>query len=130
MREVYIKEISTMLAPFEIFSLFKNEDEVVFLDSGKDFEGAGRYSFLGINSFITIKGDTKEYELNGEAFKGDSLDKIKNLLEEYKIDNNTHLPFVGGGMGYFSYDLGRDFEEITVIAKEDIEIPKVYFNFL
>ncbi|MCM1990637.1 aminodeoxychorismate synthase component I [Oceanirhabdus seepicola] len=129
MREVYIKEISTKLAPFDIFSLFKNEDEVVFLDSGKDFSGSGRYSFLGINSFITIKGDTEEYVLNGKASNGDALNKIKGILEEYKIINNTHFPFVGGGMGYFSYDLGRDFEQIIEMAQEDIEVPKVYYNF-
>ncbi len=129
MREVYIKKISTKLAPFDIFSLFKNEEQVIFLDSGKDFEGSGRYSFLGINPFITIKGDTKEYLLNGKAADGDVLDKIKGILEEYKLDNNTEFPFIGGGIGYFSYDLGRDFEEITEMAKADIEIPKVYFNF-
>nr|WP_276575987.1 aminodeoxychorismate synthase component I [Oceanirhabdus seepicola] len=109
--------------------MFKNEDEVVFLDSGKDFSGSGRYSFLGINSFITIKGDTEEYVLNGKASNGDALNKIKGILEEYKIINNTHFPFVGGGMGYFSYDLGRDFEQIIEMAQEDIEVPKVYYNF-
>ncbi|WBW96000.1 aminodeoxychorismate synthase component I [Oceanirhabdus sp. W0125-5] len=129
MKEVYIRQINTELTTFDIFSLFKNEEEVVFLDSGKDFSGSGRYSFLGINPFIKIKGDTKEYVFNGEAANGDVLDKIKDILQDYKIENNTNFPFIGGGIGYFSYDLGRDFEKITEIAKEDIEIPKIYFNF-
>lgn len=35
------------------------------------------------------------------------------------------LPFLGGALGYFSYDLGRRFEKLPVQAKQDIAVPEM-----
>lgn len=35
----------------------------------------------------------------------------------------THLPFIGGALGLFGYDLGRRFERLPVQAAADIEVP-------
>ncbi|UWH30152.1 aminodeoxychorismate synthase component I [Aeromonas veronii] len=35
----------------------------------------------------------------------------------------THLPFIGGALGLFSYDLGRRFERLPVQAAADIAVP-------
>ena len=41
--EVIYKEITTSLDDFSIFSLFKDEDEVIFLDSSMKNKNIGRY---------------------------------------------------------------------------------------
>ncbi|PCI63638.1 MAG: aminodeoxychorismate synthase, component I [Gammaproteobacteria bacterium] len=33
------------------------------------------------------------------------------------------LPFIGGALGYFAYDLGRQFEVLPDTAKQDIDLP-------
>ncbi len=35
----------------------------------------------------------------------------------------THLPFIGGALGLFGYDLGRRFERLPVQAAADIAVP-------
>jgi para-aminobenzoate synthetase component 1 len=50
------------------------------------------------------------------------LDKtLATLLP--RIENSVDLPFIGGALGYFSYDLGRRVESIPVIATNDIHTP-------
>ncbi len=38
---------------------------------------------------------------------------------------DTELPFVGGALGYFSYDLGQYFEKLPKIATRDINLPEM-----
>ncbi|MXP67375.1 aminodeoxychorismate synthase component 1 [Pantoea sp. Aalb] len=40
-----------------------------------------------------------------------------------KVKSNSNLPFQGGAIGLFGYDLGRRFEKIPQIAKDDITTP-------
>ncbi|WP_252738987.1 aminodeoxychorismate synthase component I [Colwellia sp. D2M02] len=35
------------------------------------------------------------------------------------------LPFLGGALGYFAYDLGRRFEKLPSIAEQDINLPEM-----
>ena len=50
-----IKEISTKLNSFEIYTIFRNEDNSFILDSAMDPKKLGRYSFIGFNPFKIIK---------------------------------------------------------------------------
>lgn len=38
-------------------------------------------------------------------------------------EQDKFLPFLGGALGYFSYDLGHRFEQLPVIAERDIDAP-------
>ncbi|MCY6957690.1 aminodeoxychorismate synthase component I [Clostridium brassicae] len=124
-----IKEITTELDSFSIYSIFKDEKESVFLDSARDKKTLGKYSFIGINPFITFKSKNSMCFMNGKQYKGDAFEELKKIIEKYKFLNYTKLPFVSGGIGYFSYDIGRKIESLPNYAKEDIEIPDCYFNF-
>ncbi|MCY6484691.1 aminodeoxychorismate synthase component I [Clostridium aestuarii] len=124
-----IEEIDTELDAFSIYSIFKDLNESVFLDSGMDRERLGRYSFIGLNPFITFKFKNDTCFFNGKRYEGDVFEELKKIIKKYKLKNNTHLPFIGGGIGYFSYDLGRNLEQLPEIAFEDVDIPHCYFNF-
>ncbi|MBK5245263.1 MAG: aminodeoxychorismate synthase, component I, partial [Eubacteriaceae bacterium] len=54
-----IKEIKTTLTSFELFVLFKEYPYSFFLDSGRDSDNLGRYSFIGFDPFLvfTSKND-------------------------------------------------------------------------
>lgn len=129
MIKALIEEVSTELDAFSIYSIFKEEKESVFLDSGMDRKRLGKYSFIGLNPFITFKSKNSRCIINGEEYEGDIFEELKNLIKKYKLKNNTELPFIGGGIGYFSYDLGRSIEKLPQAAVEDVDIPNCYFNF-
>ncbi|MEK6266342.1 MAG: aminodeoxychorismate synthase component I [Clostridium sp.] len=127
--KLLIEKIQTKLDGFDIFSLFKEDLNTIILDSARDAEILGRYSFIGLNCFLTFKSKNGTCYKGEEVYAGDTFEELNKILEEYPIENNTGIPFVSGGIGYFSYDLSREVEELPNIAMEDIDIPHCYYNF-
>lgn len=126
---VILKNIVTTLDAFDIYSIFKNEKNVILLDSGMDYENLGKYSYIGVNPFLVLKGRNNKCSLNDEECLCDVFDKLSELLNRYKIENTTRIPFVGGCIGYFSYDFSLEIESIASKSKEDIILPHYYFVF-
>jgi para-aminobenzoate synthetase component 1 len=127
--KLIIEKIQTKLDGFDIYSLFKEDSNTILLDSARDAETLGRYSFIGVNRFLSFKSKNGMCYKGAEVYVGDTFEELNKITKEYAIENNTDLPFVSGGIGYFSYDLARELEELPNIAKEDIDIPHCYYNF-
>lgn len=115
-----ITEINTGLSSFEIFTIFKDEKDSFILDSAMDPNKLGRYSFISSNPFKVLK-----YKNNEE----NPLNNLQYELKKYKVKNNTHLPFVGGAVGYLSYDLGNYLEKLPKTSKDDTNVYDLYFGF-
>jgi para-aminobenzoate synthetase component 1 len=50
------------------------------------------------------------------------------LLEIYKLDHcPAPVPFLGGAVGYFSYDLCHFIERLPSTAIDDLNLPESYF---
>lgn len=124
-----IEKVQTKLDGFDIYSLFKEDLNTILLDSARDKETLGRYSFIGVNCFLKFKSKNAICNTLDKAYAGDTFEELNKIMKEYYIENNTELPFVAGGIGYFSYDLGRELEVLPNIAKEDIDIPHCCYNF-
>lgn len=129
-----IEELKSDLTSYEAFSiLYKTEkykNDIIFLDSQMEFENVGRFSIIGISPFLTIKFKNQDVYFNEEKRScKDIFNFLKEEISKYNIENNTKLPFIGGAIGYLSYELGRNIEKIPSIAIEDIDIPWCYFNF-
>lgn len=124
-----IKEINTKLDSFDIFSIFKDEPNIIYLDSSNNDTRLSKYSFIGINPFITIKYENNICKYNDTIVDTDIFLLLKKVIKDYSCVNNTHFPFISGGMGYFAYDLARNIEKIPEISKKLVDIPDCYFNF-
>lgn len=124
-----IKEINTMLDSFDIFSIFKNQPNIIYLDSSTNDTSLSKYSFIGINPFITIKYENNICKYNDTIVDMDIFVLLKKVIKDYSCNNNTPFPFISGGMGYFAYDLARNIEKIPEISKKIVDIPDCYFNF-
>lgn len=127
--EIFLKEIAAKLDPFDIYSAFKDEKNISFLDSAMDPDNLGRYSFIGVNPFLVLKGRKDECYINNVKQTCDVFDKLREILSENRIENNTGIPFIGGCIGYLSYDLGLTLEDIKESSDEDIRLPHYYFIF-
>lgn len=51
------------------------------------------------------------------------LDTIQHEIITKCIPSDYELPFLGGALGYFAYDLGRRFESLPTQAIKDINVP-------
>jgi para-aminobenzoate synthetase component 1 len=116
------------------FELFKNRPFSFFLDSGMNPQRLGRYSFLGSDPFLIMRSRGSDITLirpEGETtISGNPFDVLGEPLREYKLDGNPgELPFVGGAVGYLSYDLGHFIEKLPSRAVDDLQLPECYLAF-
>ena len=116
--EIVIKEIVTGLSSFELFSLFRDRKHCFFLDSGMDPQKLGRYSFIGFDPELTLTAKAGV----------DAFAELKALLEEYQLDYAGELPFIGGAVGYFGYELRHQVERLPKEAHDDVQIPDSFFG--
>ena len=126
-----------MTAP-ELFELIKDRPDSFFLDSGMDPQRLGQYSFLGSEPFLVVssRGSEitlvrgQEHEIQPRLYRGNPFDTMDELLEVYKLDYcPTPVPFLGGAVGYFGYDLCHFVERLPSTAIDDLELPESYFAF-
>jgi len=105
-----------------------------FLDSGMDPQRLGRYSFLGNEPFLVMSSRGSEITLvRGQKHTvqhGNPFDAMGKLLEEYRLDPcPAPVPFLGGAVGYFGYDLCHFIERLPSTATDDLRLPESYFAF-
>ncbi len=129
-----IEEVSTPLSAPEVFGLFSGRPMSFFLDSGMDAENLGRYSFIGSDPFLimTNRGDSLTFlGPNGrESKKGNPFEALEELLKEYAMEGpHSPTPFIGGAVGYFSYDLCHFVERLPSTAIDDTLLPECYLGF-
>ena len=129
-----IEEIDPELSPLDAFELFRDRRFSFFLDSGMDPHKLGRYSFIGSDPFLVISTRGSEITLAGHAEKsrldGNPFDAVNHFLEVYRLDScPSPVPFVGGAVGYFSYDLCHFIERLPSTAVDDLKLPECYLGF-
>ncbi len=129
-----IEEIDTELSPLSAFELFRNRQFSFFLDSGMDHHNLGRYSFIGSDPFLVLSSYESEVILTEGTQKrrlnDNPFDVLGHFLELYRLDScPSPVPFVGGAVGYFSYDLCHFIERLPSAAIDDLKLPECYFGF-
>ncbi|MFA5922130.1 MAG: aminodeoxychorismate synthase component I [Methylococcaceae bacterium] len=104
-----------------LFSSIAGQPWSVFLDSGYPSANQGRYDIIAADPVCTLvtHGDITEITRNNLSIKSsaDPFDLVKQQLVSDFISVDD-LPFNGGAIGYFSYDLARRLETLPVIAED------------
>ncbi len=60
-----------------------------------------------------------------ERSKEDPFTMIKRWLQAHAVARVADIPFAGGALGYFSYDLGRSIETLPEIAASEMPLPEL-----
>lgn len=60
-----------------------------------------------------------------QHYEEDPFTVIKRLLAPHKVERKADVPFAGGALGYFSYDLGRSIEPMPELAAQDTPVPEL-----
>jgi len=130
-----VEEIDTQLSPLDVFELlFEGKHFSFFLDSGMDAHKLGRYSFISSSPFLILSSRGSEITLTRgtekSSLRGNPFDVVNNLLEIYHLDSSfPPIPFLGGAVGYFGYDLCHFIERLPATAVDDLQLPECYFGF-
>jgi para-aminobenzoate synthetase component 1 len=125
-----IKELDTYYDPFYTYNLFKDNIDSIFLDSSKEDKVLSKYSFIGINPYKKFISKGRKVLIDNEVYKDvDPFEELEKLINTYKLDIQSDIPFVSGAIGYFSYDIGRILENLPDSSSEDFSIPDSMFIF-
>ncbi|MDD5044572.1 MAG: aminodeoxychorismate synthase component I [Candidatus Omnitrophica bacterium] len=102
-----------------IFQALKEERNCFFLDSGIN-NSLGRYSFLGCAPFQVLK-----------VKKSDPFKELDGVLKRNRIKPFKNAPpFLGGAVGFLSYDFGLLLEnKLKNLYGATPNIPDAYFAF-
>ena len=108
------------------FELVRHLPWAVFLDSTKNTSQDNRYDIIAADPFLTLctKGEKTVIEQRSGHKKTSELDPFHLLqlqLKSFPIQRTTSLPFCGGAIGHFGYDLGRRIEKLPNIAIDNEE---------
>jgi para-aminobenzoate synthetase component 1 len=69
-------------------------------------------------------------EKEREVQRGNPFDTIGKLLEAFRLDHcPAPVPFLGGAVGYFGYDLCHFTERLPSTAVDDLRLPESCFAF-
>ncbi len=118
----------------ELFEKLRHLPWPAFLDSGRPRSTQGRFDILCADPVCRVishgsrcwreQPDGSRQPLDGSPFQ--ALQSV--LLAEGLGDcppQDSELPFDGGALGYFSYDLGRNLERLPQQAENDIDLPEM-----
>lgn len=101
----------------------------MFLESGR----GGHFTIAAWNPLATAQSVEEGLLVNWkndrqEILQGESLALLEELVAEYRISYNVDLPvFQGGAIGFVAYDYARKIEVLPNMAKDDLQIPDIYF---
>ncbi|MEL7438646.1 MAG: aminodeoxychorismate synthase component I [Pseudomonadota bacterium] len=114
-----------------LFSRIESQPWAMLLRSASNTHIDSRFDVLVANPIATLEtvaGDTRiktesqQYLSQQDPFL--LLDELQQqLLPNLELDSECDLPFVGGALGYFSYDLGRRVESMPELATKDLQTP-------
>jgi len=147
-----VEKVKLNASPVCVYAAFKDSPYSFFLDSALSSppaldstrSGRGRFSFIGTEPFLIFKSKKDRIVLDWitgkERLRGNPFFVLKDLFAKFKINpQNCNIPFTGGGVGYFSYEL-KEFNEpclrthssdgrSSVRGPGEIDIPDCIFCF-
>ncbi len=128
---IKVREIQTDFNPLEVYNVFKDEMDTILLDSSKEDRTLSRFSFIGLNPFMTFQAKGNTCLIDNVEVSGEPFEVLENLIEKYKTSEDLYsdIPLISGAIGYISYDICRILEDIPNSSMEDFNISDMKFVF-
>ncbi|MCO7188359.1 MULTISPECIES: aminodeoxychorismate synthase component I [unclassified Pseudoalteromonas] len=116
-------ELDISLSTIEVFDTLASAPLAILLDSSDAKHENSRFDIMSINPVCILEARAGQFYLDGAHVERDGFTIMQEKLAELKAISHPDLPFCGGWLGYFGYDLGRYIESIPQSAVQDIAIP-------
>jgi para-aminobenzoate synthetase component I len=111
------------------FAAVRHLPFAVWLDSGRPLSHYGRFDIIAAapQRLFTTHGATTQITNGTGAIESSTQDPFfllqHSLVANQPFEAESGLPFIGGALGYFGYDLGRRLEKLPVLAQADVALP-------
>ncbi len=128
--------VGDLETPISAFLKLCPDGSAFLLESAAGGEQVARYSFLGYNPFLVVKGQGLEVEMcwcDGRRVKTEQgpFAVLRTLFREYGLPAHPAIPrFCGGAVGYFGYDNVGLLEPVGESPQDELGLPDTYLQFM
>ena len=125
----FLSEVPYLPDTSSLFDGIASDPWAVYLDSGQPGSTMGRYDIVTSDPGVTLvtRGESTEISTR-EGRRWESRADPFALLRE-QLGNSEpdrcDLPFSGGAIGWFGYDLARRIEKLPALARDDEALPEM-----
>ena len=122
----FLHELSYHDDSSRIFETIRDHDWPIWLDSGAPLTEQGRFDILVADPIAALVTRGAVTEISHGTAVTRSDDNPFELLRPWLSDRVAaipDIPFAGGAVGYFGYDLARRLERLPSFAEDDANIP-------
>jgi aminodeoxychorismate synthase component I len=152
------EELELRLPFWRYGAAIKDQPCSFLLDSARDPENLGKYSFIGGDPFLVYRakrqpgrppsaGASVEIIRNHGPDYGppeglpdvtrhiaDGFEELRRLLCEFRVEPDEYrdhpVPFLSGAVGYFGYEAGYFIEALSDAGADDLGLPDICFLFI
>lgn len=131
-----VREMAGVPPMEEIFHRLAHKPYSCFLDSSLAMDRIGTHSFIGFDPHLvlTTRGRRCRWwrREGGMLYTEENpFFALRRALAEFALEDGADglPPFLGGGMGYLAYELGRCVERLPETAVDDLGLPELCFAF-
>lgn len=87
-----------------------------------------RYAFIALGPVRTFRAKGRQITVDDRTFDGNALDELRRFLQCGSAPDVPHLPpFLGGAIGFVSYEAAAYWDDFTFSAVDDLQIPDLAF---
>ena len=131
------ERLQTRETPRSLFVKVQEEFQNAFLlESAIGAKRLAEYSFIGFEpqTIVSVKHgrlDMKSLDGGSESLKtGDPLGELRKIVSAPPSSDLSRSPFrfIGGAVGYISYDSIRYWERLPTKARDDLSLPDMEFG--
>src|SRR3990170_2155743 len=132
---VWREVLGDLETPVGAYRKLGNEPNSFLLESVEHGERWGRYSFIGVDPFLTMtsregkvgwEGSLPALTVDGSS-PPEALREVLSRLRSPAIPGLP--PFHGGAVGYLGYDLVRYLERLPHTTDDDTHVPELLLMF-
>ncbi|HUG15946.1 MAG TPA: anthranilate synthase component I [Thermomicrobiales bacterium] len=133
---VYREIMADMETPVSAYLKIADGPHSFLLESVEGGQTLARYSFLGSNPYLIVRLERGVAYANQRGYKqeisyDDPLVALQSFLAPYRAVHVEGLPrFLGGAVGYLSYEAVRYFEDLPAAPNDPNLFPDGVFMFV
>lgn len=120
------------MTPITLYEDYVGDEMGCLLESRGD--SRGRFSFIGKNPEAVIRAEAKGMMIRDEEgvryLQTEAwMHLLRNYMQRYDLINDTEIPFLGGAVGTFAYDMVRQMEDIPENNPDELMVPDLHLMF-
>jgi anthranilate synthase component I len=131
---VFRRMLADLDTPLSVYDRVRGDGQSFLLESAEHGERWGRYSFVGFDPLLTVRGRGGVTTVEGDApvelpSGAGVLDTLAALLEAMHAPPVVGIPLHGGAVGYLGFDVVREVERLPETVVDDLGLADAVLMF-